>query len=105
MKDSVSNTQIDDLRALVARSVRKMRLPSEVAQEAIGYLERALEHGISPEQNPKGYAAAAVYIASIMTHNRVTQDAIAHIFKVSVQTIRLKYMELVRLLGIGSNPR
>jgi len=105
MKDSKSNTLSEDLIALVTRSVRKMRLPGEVAKGAIGYLETALEHGISPEQNPKGYGAAAVYIASIMTHNRVTQDAIAHVFKVSVQTIRIKYMELVRSLGIRSNPR
>ena len=100
MKDSISSKEIEDLNALIVRFVRKMKLPSEVSQEAHRILEQAQKLGVSTDQNPRGQAAAAVYIASIFTNNRVTQNQIAHVFEVSVQTIRTRYVKLVKTLGI-----
>ncbi len=101
MKDSAYTNEREKLPALVEKLVRKMKLPGEVSQEANRILERALELEVTPGQNPRGQAAAAVYIASILTDNRVSQDAISQTFHVSVQTIRTRYVKLVKLLGIS----
>ena len=88
MKDSTNAKEQENLPALVEKLVRKMKLPGEVSQGANRILEQAAELEVTPGQNPRGQAAAAVYIASILADNRVTQEAVSQIFEVSVQTIR-----------------
>lgn len=105
MKDSTSIKHSEDLRVLVVKSVADLGLPKEVEQEANSILEQAVKLGVSPGRNPRGQAAAAVYIASILSDNRVTQDAIAQTFKVSAQIIRVRYVELVKALGIYSDSK
>ena len=51
---------------------------------------------ISIGKDPTGLAAAAIYVASILTDERVTQKKISEISNVTEVTIRHRYKELVR---------
>ncbi|MFX1369695.1 MAG: hypothetical protein ACFFAY_13955 [Promethearchaeota archaeon] len=105
MKDSTYTKEREKVPALVERLVREMKLPEGVSQEANRILEQAQELEVAPGQNPGGQAAAAVYIASILTDNRVTQEAVSQTFEVSIQTVRTHYIKLVRALGISRGSR
>ena len=59
------------------------------------------KHGLITGKDPKGIAASAIYIASIMTDNHATQREIASAAEVTEVTIRNRYKELVRELNIS----
>ncbi len=49
-----------------------------------------------------GLAAAAIYVASIMLDERRTQREIAEVARVTEVTVRNRYKEIVKKLGIDS---
>jgi transcription initiation factor TFIIB len=51
-------------------------------------------------RDPRGIAAGALYIASILTDNRVTQREITMVAGATEVTVRNRYKELVRELKI-----
>jgi transcription initiation factor TFIIB len=55
-------------------------------------------------KDPGGIAGAALYIAGILEDDRRTQREIANVSRVTEVTIRNRYKELVRVLGITINP-
>ena len=55
-------------------------------------------------RDPRGLAAAAIYIASILTDHRVTQRDIAMAAGVTEVTVRNRYKELVQKLQITMAP-
>jgi len=55
-------------------------------------------------RDPRGLAAAAIYIASIMSDHRVTQRDISRVSGVTEVTIRNRYKELVSRLELTMAP-
>jgi len=51
-------------------------------------------------KDPKGMAAAAIYVASILTGSRRTQLEIARTARVTEVTVRNRYKEMVERLNI-----
>ncbi len=51
-------------------------------------------------KSPKGYAAAAVYLAARLSEEPVSQSAVAEAAEVGVVTIRNRYHEQADALGI-----
>ena len=63
-------------------------------------VNRAKDERITAGKDPTGLAAAAIYIAGVIEGERRTQRAIAEAAHVTEVTVRNRYKELVRRLGL-----
>ncbi|MGY5863171.1 MAG: transcription initiation factor IIB [Candidatus Thorarchaeota archaeon] len=89
----------------VPRFISDLKLPAEVQRITLDILERAKQvRNLVTGRDPRGLAAAAIYIASIMTDNRVTQRGISRVSSVTEVTIRNRYKELVSRLELTMAP-
>jgi len=96
---------ISDPANYVPRFVTELDLPGIVQQKVIEILEKAKENRtLVTGRDPRGLAAAAIYIASILTDHRVTQRDIAMAAGVTEVTVRNRYKELVQKLSITMAP-
>ena len=84
----------------IARFCSELELPGEVQAKALELLQEAAEKELTSGRGPTGVAAAAIYIASILTGNRRTQREVAEVAGVTEVTIRNRYKELTEKLGI-----
>jgi transcription initiation factor TFIIB len=90
----------------VPRIISELDLPNIVQAKVLEILDDAeAKTGLISGRDPRGLAAAAIYIASIVTDNRVTQHEIASAAGVTEVTIRNRYKELVRNLTIEVEPQ
>jgi len=89
----------------VPRFITELNLPGIVQQKVIEILEMAKKNRtLITGRDPRGLAAAAIYIASILTDHRVTQRDIAMAAGVTEVTVRNRYKELVQKLNITMAP-
>jgi transcription initiation factor TFIIB len=96
---------ISDPANYVPRFITQLGLPGEVQQKVLEILAKAKEQRtLVTGRDPRGLAAAAIYIASILTDNRVTQRDIAVAAGVTEVTVRNRYKELVNKLKITMAP-
>ncbi len=80
----------------------ELDLPGEAKKKAIDILTMAKEQRLTIGKDPKGMAAAAIYVASILTGARRTQLEIARTARVTEVTVRNRYKEMVEKLGIST---
>lgn len=80
-------------------------LSGNVLRKAAEILLEAKKKGITAGKDPAGLAAAAIYIASLLEDERRTQKEIAMVAGVTEVTVRNRYKELVRELGIPLPPQ
>ncbi|MFX1484723.1 MAG: TFIIB-type zinc ribbon-containing protein, partial [Promethearchaeota archaeon] len=93
---------IPEPKNYVPTLITKLSLPGEIQEKVLEVLQYAREHkGLTTGRDPRGLAAGAIYIASILTDNRVTQREIASAAGVTEVTVRNRYKELVRELQIS----
>ena len=89
----------------VPRFVSDLNLSTDVQRVALDLLDKAREiRGLITGRDPRGLAAAAIYVASIMTGSRVTQRDISEVSGVTEVTIRNRYKELVTKLQLSMTP-
>ncbi|MDH4214441.1 MAG: transcription initiation factor IIB [Candidatus Thorarchaeota archaeon] len=89
----------------VPRFISELHLPTEVQCTTMDILERAKEvRGLVTGRDPRGLAAAAIYVAAIINDCRVTQRDISRISGVTEVTIRNRYKELVSRLNLTIAP-
>ncbi len=91
---------LSDPRLYVPKIVEQLKLPGDIAKEAIKILEQAKEKGLTAGKDPAGLAAAAVYIASLLKGEVRTQKEIAQAAQVTEVTVRNRYKELAKELNI-----
>ncbi len=92
---------ISDPANYVPRFMTDLSLPGYVQQKVLEILEQAKNNkSLVTGRDPRGLAAAAIYIASILMDHRVTQRDIAIAAGVTEVTVRNRYKELVAKLGI-----
>ncbi|MEM4389990.1 MAG: transcription initiation factor IIB [Candidatus Micrarchaeia archaeon] len=84
----------------VPRFSTALKLSGEVQEKAIELLKKAIAKGLISGRGPTGVAAAAVYIASAMLGERRTQKEVAEVANVTEVTIRNRYRELKKELGL-----
>ena len=80
----------------------ELNLPGEAKKKAIDILLLAKEERLTVGKDPKGMAAAAIYVASILTGSRRTQLEIARTARVTEVTVRNRYKEIVQKLEIDT---
>lgn len=86
----------------VPKILSELKLPGSMQETVFEILQEAKENpSLVTGKDPRGLAAGAIYIASILTDNRVTQRNIARASGVTEVTVRNRYKELVRELEIA----
>jgi transcription initiation factor TFIIB len=86
----------------ISRFASQLRLSSPVQLRTVEILQQSRDIGLTIGRDPLGLAAAAIYVASIMLDERRTQREIAEVARVTEVTVRNRYKEIVKRLGIDS---
>ena len=89
-----------DPESYVPRFVSELGLSDEVERRARELLDSARGTEVMSGKSPVGLAAAAIYAASLLTNEKVTQSQVSDVADLSEVTIRNRYHEL---LDIESN--
>lgn len=71
----------------------ELRLGDDVRKRAEQIVDICSEAGIAGGKSPRGWAAAAIYLASTEHDSGITQDQLADIANVTTVTIRNRYQE------------
>ncbi len=88
-----------DPASYVPRFCSDLGLSDEVERRARDLLESAEDAGLYSGKSPVGLAAAAVYAASLLVDERITQSQVSDIANVSEVTIRNRYHEILEAGG------
>jgi transcription initiation factor TFIIB len=91
-----------DPESYVPRFASELDLSEEVERQARHLLDDARTSGIHSGKSPVGLAAAAVYAASLLTNEKVTQTEVGTVANVSEVTIRNRYKELLEASGTSA---
>jgi transcription initiation factor TFIIB len=86
---------------LIPRLCSDLGLYGKTVRTALSIIDQAKEKGITDGKAPGGLAAAALYIAGIMEDDRRTQREIAETANVTEVTVRNRYKDIVKRLGIS----
>ncbi|WP_424019380.1 transcription initiation factor IIB [Halorientalis pallida] len=84
-----------DPESYVPRFASDLDLSEEVERRARDLLSSAKEKGVHSGKSPVGLAAAAVYAASLLANEKVTQSEVSEVASISEVTIRNRYHELL----------
>ncbi|WP_121822359.1 transcription initiation factor IIB [Halostella salina] len=84
-----------DPESYVPRFASDLDLNDRVERRARELLRNAKEEGVHSGKSPVGLAAAAVYAASLLTDDQVTQSSVGEVADVSEVTIRNRYHEIL----------
>ncbi|WP_254537868.1 transcription initiation factor IIB [Halomarina litorea] len=84
-----------DPESYVPRFASDLGMSDEAERRARDLLKGAKEAGIHSGKSPVGLAAAAVYAASLLTNEKVTQSEVSDVANISEVTIRNRYHELL----------
>ncbi len=88
---------------LIPKLSADLMLEGRTVKKATEIIKQAKEKYVTIGKAPGGIAGAALYIAGILEDDRRTQREIAQASRVTEVTIRNRYKELVRVLGITIN--
>ena len=89
-----------DPKNYVSKFINHLALSGDTESIAMKILDLAIELRLTSGRGPAGIAAAATYIASLLTDERRTQGEIARRARVTEVTIRNRYKELTQKLNI-----
>jgi transcription initiation factor TFIIB len=84
----------------VPRFCSMLGLSDKVQAKSIEILRKAKKYDITSGKGPTGVAAAAIYVACVLSGEKRTQREVADIVGVTEVTIRNRYKELIEKLGI-----
>ena len=84
----------------VSRFSEELQLSPHVQKEASKILGSARKKDLTTGKDPKGLAAAALYIAGVLEGERRTQRDISRVSHVTEVTIRNRYKEIVKTLNL-----
>ncbi|MFN3268138.1 MAG: transcription initiation factor IIB, partial [Zestosphaera sp.] len=77
-----------------------LKISPETESLAMKLVVTAKNSGITSGKGPQGIAAAALYIASILMNEKLTQQNISEKLNVTEVTLRNRYRDLVNELNI-----
>ncbi len=94
---------LSDPSTYVPKFAVALDLGPEVQKEAVNLIKKAVKKGLISGRGPTGVAAAALYIAAAMHGQKRTQKEVADVAGVTEVTIRNRYRELKKELGLKVN--
>jgi transcription initiation factor TFIIB len=77
------------------RYASKLGVDDEIERRAAELLESGKAAGVHTGKSPGGMVAAAIYAASVLVNDRLTQSEVGDALDVSAVTIRKRYTELL----------
>lgn len=89
-----------DPQEYVPRFCSKLDASETVQTKATEIITVTAEMGLLSGKSPTGYAAAAIYAASLLCHERKTQREVAEVAQVTEVTIRNRYQEQIEAMEI-----
>lgn len=87
----------------VSRFCGRLKLNGDVQIKTLELLKKAQQEELTSGRGPTGMSAAAIYIASVICNEKITQREIAEVAGVTEVTIRNRYKELLKKLDIKIN--
>jgi len=94
---------LTDPSEYVPKFATALKLGGEVQEDAVKLIKKAMKQGLISGRGPTGVAAATLYIASAMHGEKKTQKEVADTAGVTEVTIRNRYRELKKELGLKVN--
>lgn len=94
------NAPIDDPMKYMPKIASEVGLGQQTQNKANEILQKAISKKASTGKDPVGIAAAALYIASIMEGDKVTQKELANASGMTEVTVRNRYKTLAKDLGM-----
>lgn len=88
----------------VSKFVNALEMNEQTGVKALEILKGLKSVGYISGKDPTGLAAAAIYIAGLMTGDKRTQKCIAQVAKVTEVTVRNRYKDLNTLLKLNIYP-
>jgi transcription initiation factor TFIIB len=89
-----------DPKKYVPRFCSELDLTEEVESKANEIIDVTAEKGLLSGKSPTGYAAAAIYAASLLCNEKKTQREVAEVAQVTEVTIRNRYQEQIKAIGL-----
>jgi transcription initiation factor TFIIB len=89
-----------DPKKYVPRFCSELDLSEEVESKANEIIDVTSEKGLLSGKSPTGYAAAAIYAASLLCNEKKTQREVADVAQVTEVTIRNRYQEQIKAIGL-----
>jgi transcription initiation factor TFIIB len=89
-----------DPKKYVPRFASELGLSEEVQSKANQIIDETAEQGLLSGKSPTGYAAAAIYAASLLCNEKKTQREVADVAQVTEVTIRNRYQEQIEAMDI-----
>jgi transcription initiation factor TFIIB len=84
----------------IPRFSSALKLSAETQSNSVEILEKAQEAELTSGRGPTGIAAASLYVAALMNNEKRTQREVADVAGVTEVTIRNRYKELTKKLGL-----
>jgi transcription initiation factor TFIIB len=91
-----------DPKQYVPRFCSELDLSEEVKAQAEEIITETAEQGLLSGKSPTGYAAAAIYAASLLCNEKKTQREVADVAQVTEVTIRNRYQEQIEAMDIAA---
>ena len=84
----------------IPRFGSQLDLSEETQAKAVEIIRTTADQGLLSGKSPTGYAAAAIYAASLLCNEKKTQREVAAVAQVTEVTIRNRYQEQIEAMGI-----
>ena len=85
--------------AYLPRYASRLDVSDAIRRTAGDLLETGQREGVFSGKSPGGLCAAALYAASVLENDRLTQEEVGDALDVSAVTIRKRYRELLDAAG------
>jgi transcription initiation factor TFIIB len=89
-----------DPKQYIPRFCSELEVSEEVKMKANEIIDVTAEQGLLSGKSPTGFAAAAIYAASLLCNEKQTQRAVAEVAQVTEVTIRNRYQEQIEAMGL-----
>jgi transcription initiation factor TFIIB len=89
-----------DPKKYVPRFCSELGLSKEVQSKATEIIDVTAEEGLLSGKSPTGFAAAAIYAASLLCNEKKTQREVAEVAQVTEVTIRNRYQEQIEAMDV-----
>lgn len=90
----------DETKQSAKQVLTELDLPEQTHTRCLAILDDTRTKDILTERNANGIIAGAIYIAAILSENRLTQRLLADVMDISEATIRKHYALLVKVLEL-----